>query len=232
MTPIHHEEAALLRGVKESPQEHTPRLVLADWYDDHDMPHEALYHRGVVASRQAAEATKRVGDHIAHNYDELSGSTLRRDHQDAADYTGFAHRSLNDTGDPEIISGRGIIGDASYMHMNAASVHRDAAYAAAKNGDHALADLHRGAASAHDAAHGLLRAVGGHRGDAYRERVSATKQTRRKVAVTGVVAEPSDDARVSIRLRYHSVHPVTSRLSETRFLHPAEFHRLHEPVTK
>lgn len=227
------DEDALLAAVKERPHDHTPRLVLADWYDDHDMPHEALYHRGVVASRDAANATHAVGEHIAQYYDELSGSTFRRDHQDAADYTSYARRNLNDTNDPEIISGRGILGDAAYMHMNAASVHRDAAYTAAKRGDHTLANLHRDAAVAHDKAHGFLRAIGGHRGDdEYRERVSPTKKTRRKVDITGVHAVPGEDGRVGIQLRYHTVHPVTSHLSETRFLHPTDFHRLHEPVTK
>ncbi len=45
---MHEDEAALLRTVHQNPRDATPRLVLADYYDDNDRPQEAAMHRYIA----------------------------------------------------------------------------------------------------------------------------------------------------------------------------------------
>lgn len=55
------DEAALHRAIQDRPHDATPRLVLADFYDDHDMPEHALAHRWLSGEHAPPTTSKEWG---------------------------------------------------------------------------------------------------------------------------------------------------------------------------
>lgn len=224
-----HDEHALLAAVRDHPHDETPRLVLADYYDDNSMPHEAAYHRGVVASRRAHGMTQLAGEHIERHYGSLDGATFRRDHQYARQYSGYARGQLGD--DPEnhmnslLRGGYGFVSGAASDHLTSSDSHTSAAYEASKAGDHELARLHRQAARAHTEARETLNGVGGINHSMYAPRGNVhTKDNL--VRALGVHARTDSlTNRTTVTIRHG---PWDSHESTTT--HPAEFHAAHEAL--
>lgn len=224
------DEDALLAAIRERPHDHTPRLVLADWYDDHDMPHEALYHRGVVASRQAAEATERVLEtphrsaDIGHEEKEIADETSWRT-AEARQLVGDDLASFHDQWDPQPARPHA----AAEQHGTVATLHR---WLAKKIADPRLSRQHSDAAEAHEAARDAFTGFGGvHIGGAFREYGGLA---RRPVRVVDVQAHTDySTGKMTPAVYYERTNrPRNDQIYPDRHLHPTEFHRLHEPVTK
>lgn len=207
-------EHSLLASVRERPDDHTPRLVLADFYEDHGMHHEATYHRGVVASKRAAAMSRAVLDDVRteHAAHRVSGG-----HLGASGTAELSARwAAND-------ANTGEVDRAIRNHLTAATKHEYAAGTDARQGykepHHRAADAHREAAETLASAFGVpTTAVSGDSHMEYRERAGARRRTW--------VQLHAYDGRLSV-----TANSDDPPLDRTR-THPADFHAQYEPHTE
>jgi uncharacterized protein (TIGR02996 family) len=77
---LHPDEAAFVRAVAAAPHDDAPRLVYADWLDDHGMPHRARFIRLARQVCPAIAATPvvpgRVLTDLIHEYPDVQAAAI------------------------------------------------------------------------------------------------------------------------------------------------------------
>jgi uncharacterized protein (TIGR02996 family) len=114
------DEDALRAGVRAAPLDGTPRLVLADFLDDHDLPEEAALHR-VIARRGDEESVRLLAGHLQGDSREaarrthIANETENRVRPEQSNNFSVAHSAENAIRYPK---------SAKIYHADTAEVHR------------------------------------------------------------------------------------------------------------
>lgn len=80
------EEAAFRTAILSNPDENTPRLVYADWLDEHDRPKEAAFLRAWVRMVQADAASQEYHDAVREVWKHFPGESAHAQSGGMADY--------------------------------------------------------------------------------------------------------------------------------------------------